>query len=450
MPKHATALSYGQIFRFWLPLAATWLMMAVEGPFLAAIIARMAAEKVNLAAYGVAYALALVAESPVIMLMSATTALCRDRESYRKLRNFSLLLSLTVTFLLGLFLLPPIFNLFVLKLLSLPAEIATLIHKALLCLLLWPGAIGIRRFYQGVLIASHQTRRIAVSTIARLTTMTGSALLLYSSSLLPGAIVGAIALSAGVTAEALLTRYLARHVISDVLTTEPASQQRISYREIRNYYLPLALTPFIGLAIHPLVTFFLGKSRDPLESLAVMPVIYGLTFVFRAVGLSYQEIAIALLGENRDNYRKVRNFAVILGAGASTTLALIAFTPLSKIWFKDLSGLNDLLTAFATLPLQIMAIFPALTVLICFQRAVLIATRVTNPISMATTIEALGIFAVLLLAMLYFPLPGIVAAAIAYVIGRLLAIAALQRPLKLQFEKLLAKGNRCADEQSRP
>ena len=94
MNQQPEQLGYGKIFRFWLPLAATWLMMSIEGPFLAAVIARLGAEKLNLAAYGVAYAFALVAESPVIMLMSASTALCRDRDSYRQLRNFSLLLSL--------------------------------------------------------------------------------------------------------------------------------------------------------------------------------------------------------------------------------------------------------------------------------------------------------------------------------------------------------------------
>ena len=432
-------LSYGQIFRFWLPLAATWLMMSVEGPFLAAIIARLAAEKVNLAAYGVAFAFALIAESPIIMLMSASTALCRDRESYRKLRNFSLLLSLIVTLLLGIFLLPPIFDLVILRLIGLPAEIATLIHISLLFLLPWPGAIGIRRFYQGILIVRHQTKRIAVSTLARLITMSASALILFFYSSLAGAIIGAISLAGGVVAEALLTRYLARHAINEVLQTEPESQQQLSYREIWDYYLPLALTPFIALSIHPLVTFFLGKSRDPLESLAVMPVIYGLTFVFRAIGLSYQEVAIALLGENRDNYLKVRNFAVILGISTSVCLSLIAFTPLSRIWFQDLSGLNDLLTTFATLPLQIMAIFPALTVLICFQRSVLIVTRVTNPISIATAIEAVGIFSVLLVAMLYFPLPGVVAASIAYVVGRLLAVVALQRTVIPQLKQLNGK-----------
>lgn len=434
-----TTLSYRQIFFFWLPLAATWLMMAAEGPFLAAIIARLAAEEINLAAYGVAYAFALVAESPVIMLMSASTALCRDRESYRQLRNFSFALSLIVTLLLGLFLLPPVFNLVILQLIGLPYEVATLTHSALFFLLPWPGIIGIRRFYQGVLIAQHKTRRVAIATLLRMITMASSALFLYLYGSLPGAVIGAIALSAGVITETLLTRYLARQAIQTTLQTETNSTPPLNYRKIWNYYLPLALTPFIGLAVQPFVTFFLGKSRNPLESLAVLPVIYGLTFIFRALGLSYQEIAIALIGENRNNYLKVRNFAIALGIFTSTCLALIAFTPLNYIWFQDLSGLNNLLADFSILPLQIMAIFPALTVLICFQRSILIVTRVTNPISIATGVEAMGIFAVLFLAMLYFPLPGIVAASIAYVVGRLIAITTLQRPLTPQLNKLASE-----------
>lgn len=425
-----TPLTYGKIFRFWLPLAATWLMMAAEGPFLAAIIARLTAEQLNLAAYGIAYAIALVAESPVIMLMSASTALCRDRNSYRMLRNFSLALSLAVSLLLALFLLPAVFNLFARQLLGLPVAIADLSHGALLCLLPWPAAIGVRRFYQGVLIAGHQTRRVALATSVRVLSMAGCALLLYSQQALDGALLGAVALSAGVTAEALLTRYLAHQAIVNVLQAEPAAEaEPLDYKRIWDYYLPLALTPFIGLSIHPLVTFFLGKSRMAIESLAVMPVIYGLTFVFRALGLSYQEVAIALLGEDRNNYPKVRNFAVGLGLFTSGCLTLIAFTPLSEFWFRDLSGLSQSLSDFATLPLQIMAVFPALTVLICWQRSILICERITRPISIATAVEALGIFSLLTLAMLYFPLAGAVAVSIAYVVGRLVAVAVLQRPL---------------------
>ncbi len=66
-------LSQGRILVFWVPLALTWLMMASEGPFITAIIARLDEPKFNLAAYGVAFSLALIVEAPVIMLMSAST-----------------------------------------------------------------------------------------------------------------------------------------------------------------------------------------------------------------------------------------------------------------------------------------------------------------------------------------------------------------------------------------
>ncbi len=76
-------LSQRTIALFWAPLAATWLMMGVEAPFLAAVIARHPDATFNLAAYGVAYAFAILTEAPVIMLMSAATALVQDGHSFR-------------------------------------------------------------------------------------------------------------------------------------------------------------------------------------------------------------------------------------------------------------------------------------------------------------------------------------------------------------------------------
>ena len=76
--------------------------MAAEGPFLAAIIARLPDATYNLAAYGVAFALAIVIEGPVMMLMSAATSLVKDRISYTKLRNFSRVLAVGTTLFLSL------------------------------------------------------------------------------------------------------------------------------------------------------------------------------------------------------------------------------------------------------------------------------------------------------------------------------------------------------------
>ncbi len=110
MIEKKESLTYKKIFFFWIPLAATWLMMATEGPFLAAIIARLANPKFNLAAFGVAFSFAVFIEAPVIMIMSASTALAKDRDSYIKLRNFTFVLNGITTAVMIIFIIPPIFT----------------------------------------------------------------------------------------------------------------------------------------------------------------------------------------------------------------------------------------------------------------------------------------------------------------------------------------------------
>ncbi|TFG96403.1 MAG: hypothetical protein E4H13_12170, partial [Calditrichales bacterium] len=307
------ALTKRKILIFWMPLAATWLMMSFEGPFLTAIIARLVDPKYNLAAWGVAFSFALIIEAPIIMIMSAATALVENRQSFLKLRNFTYVLNGGITIIMLFFLIPSVFYFITLRLMGLPDEVARLTHYATLLLLPWPGAIGYRRFYQGVLIKHNLTRRVAYGTVLRMFSILLTALILYSWFSLPGVVVGAIALSTGVITEAFASRLMAYRTVKLLLVRdEPADP--ISYNQIYLFYYPLALTAILALGVHPLVTFFIGHSRLALESLAALPVINSLVFIFRAIGLSYQEVGIALVGKNWEGYREVRNFAYILSA----------------------------------------------------------------------------------------------------------------------------------------
>ncbi len=416
------------VYRLWWPLALTWLMMAVEGPFLAAIIARMGDSATNLAAYGIAYAFGLITEAPVIMLLSASTRLARSRCDYLRLRSFSIGLCGAVTLFLLLLLVPAIFTPLTTTLLGLSADIASHVQPALWLLLPWPAAIGMRRFYQGVLISHHQPGRVAVGTLVRLLTMSITAYYLWFLGGLSGASLGACSLSAGVVAEALATRWLARRVIAISLSETGTDVVMPSYAALSRFYLPLAMTPLIGLSIHPMVTFFLGHGYKPVESLAVMPVLYALTFLFRALGLSLPEVAIATLKDGQQNRNVIRKFALYLALSLGGGLSLIAFTPLNVLWFSTLSGLPAELVKLAIPPLQILSFFPALTVAIGYQRALLINAGITMPVTLATAIEALGIFSILTLLVLYSALPGVTSAAIAYLLGRLLALTYLCWP----------------------
>ena len=413
-------LTLKKIFLFWVPLGATWLMMSVEGPFLSALIARLNEPKYNLAAYGVAFAFALIIEAPVIMMMSASTALVKDRYSFNKLKRFTYYLNGALTLLMLILIIPAVFYFITEDLIRLPHEVAHLTHIATIILLPWPGAIGYRRFYQGVLIRSNLTRRVAYGTVVRLVSMAVTALTIYLFIDVPGVVVGASALSVGVVAEAVASRLMTSGIVKK-LEIENHSDYKLTYQEIYKFYYPLALTSLLSLGVQPFVTFFVGQSRMAIESLAVLPVVTSFVFIFRALGLSYQEVIIAKVGEDKSGLIPLRNFALLLGGLLSFVLIFISFTPLADIWFEGVSGLSVVLSEFAKIPLKILAIIPALTLLISFQRALLVTRRNTKPITWGTAIEFSVIVLAMFLAVKMFSFVGAIAATTSFVTGRLAA-----------------------------
>jgi len=432
--NNSAPLSLARIFVFWVPLAATWLMMAAEGPYLAAIIARLAEPKHNLAAHGVAFAFAIIIEAPVIMILSAATALVDGADALRKLRNFTYALNAAITAVLLALVMTPAFDVVALEWIGLPPEVALLTRRALLLLLPWPAAIGYRRFYQGLLIRGQRTRRVAYGTLVRLIAMGLTGLLLARLTDWPGAWVGATALSTGVCLEAMATRLMAHSTVR-AMQAAPAPGERLTYGRIARFYYPLALTSTISLAVSPLVTFFMGHARQSLESLAVLPVVLSLIFIFRSLGLSFQEVAIALLGKDDGQLAQVARFAGLLALGAVLGLAAIAFTPLAKVWFETVSGLSPELAAFARTPTKLLVAVPALTVLLSMQRALLVHGRYTFPITWASVIEVAGVAGVLLVTIGWLDWVGAVAAAFALVLGRIGANLSLVPPCRRVLER---------------
>ncbi|CAN5330509.1 hypothetical protein BH24GEM2_BH24GEM2_07020 [soil metagenome] len=423
----ATDRSARSILVFWAPLALQWLMMALEGPFLAAVIARLPDPTFNLAAYGVAFAFAILVESPVIMLMSASIALVSGAESYRKLRNFAAGLNIFATMLLLLVLIPPVYTGIMSTALGLPPQVTELVRGALWLLLPWPAAIGYRRFLHGILIRSGRTRMVAYGTLLRLGTMAGTGLLLAPTTL-PGAWVGAAALSAGVLVEALAARVMAAGAVRELVSgrgvpappAHPAEPE--SYGAIARFYYPLALTSLIGLTTHPLLTFFMGRAPAPVESLAVFPVVHALYFLFSALALSFQEAAIALLGRRCEHAGALARFGVGLALAASGGLALVAWTPLAGLWFDTVSGLPPNLAGLARVPTRILVLLPALSVILAFQRAVLVQQRTTPPITAATALEVAAIAALFPLFGWGVGMMGVTAAMAAFLGGRLASV----------------------------
>ena len=272
-------------------------------------------------------------------------------------------------------------------------------------LLLWPGAIGFRRFYQGILISDGRPQAVTWGTVIRLTTMAATGLIFALVLRLPGASVGAGALGVGVIAEAAASWFMARPTVRR-LRRQPDSDcdfgRGLTQASVLRFYVPLALTSIMSFFINPLTTFFLARGRMPLESLAVLPVVTGLAFVFRTAGIAMQEVVIALAGEGESNRRLLARFTLRTGAAATAVFGLFVFTPLATVWYGTVSGLSPELAAFALLPGALLVLLPFLESVLSYERGVLVRSHRTTPISVAVAVQltvTCAIFALMLLAL---------------------------------------------------
>ena len=103
-------LDQGLIFRTWLPLAASWILMGLEIPMVCTVLTKLAQSDIHTGAYGMVFGIALVIESPVIMLLTASTALSRDWNSYHKLWRLMMWLSAALTALHALVAFTPLYD----------------------------------------------------------------------------------------------------------------------------------------------------------------------------------------------------------------------------------------------------------------------------------------------------------------------------------------------------
>ena len=202
-----------QIFTLWLPLAVSFELMMLEGPAVQGAMGRLPDPKLNLAAWGLVISLSLLIESPVIMLLATAIALVQDADSYHALRRFMLRLALGCTLLTALVAFTPVFDFVAIHLMGQPVPIVHIARPGMQIMLLWTAAIAWRRFYQGVLVRSGQTRRVSWGTAIRLTAAVGTASLLANWGGLGGVQVGAVAIMTAVITEALATTAFALPVV---------------------------------------------------------------------------------------------------------------------------------------------------------------------------------------------------------------------------------------------
>jgi hypothetical protein len=410
------------VFRTWWPLAASWVFMALEGPLQTVFVARLADPKIHLAAFGsLVLPIAMLIEAPIIMLLSASTALSADADAYRKIRRFTHRLSASLTALHALLALTPLYQLLVVNVLHAPAEIVEPARIGFILMIPWTWAIAYRRFNQGVLIRFGRSITVGIGTLVRLSANGVVLILGFTVFTVPGTTLACLAVMAGVLSEAAYAGLCVRPVLRTALPRESGGQP-LTTRAFLRFYVPLSLTSLILMGIRPMLSAAVGRMPNALDSLAVLPVISGLVFLFRSVGAAYNEVVLAHLDRPGSSVVLGR-FARRLALATALGLALITATPLSRVWFGTISGLDGSLMGLARSGLWITILLPAFAATQSFLQGVIMHSKKTRSITEAVFVYLVSSALVLAIGVALGGVSGAFIALTSMTVGELLRTA---------------------------
>ncbi len=390
--------------------------MTAEIPLLAAVAARKADPAVNLAAWGVVFPLALILASPVTMLLAASTTLSKDTASYRTLRRYMLVLAAFLTTIHALLAFTPLFYLLVEGVIGVPAQVVEPARLGFQIMLPWSVSLAYRRFNYGVLIRFEHTRAVTLGALIRLACDVVAMLALFFLFDIPGIAVAAGIIVVGVISEAIYSKIRVKPVLRDELGIAPPVADPLTLRSFVSFYVPLVMTSLLAILVQPMGSAALSRMPDPLASLAVWPVVYGVLIVMMSAGFAFTEVTVVLL-EKPDAVKPLQRFAVTLALVVVGLLLIMNITPLAQLWFGRVVSLPAELIPMARAGLWIAMLAPGLTVLESWFSGILLHSRKTRGITEAMILGLTVLSSVLAFGIATHVAKGVNVVALAMVCG---------------------------------
>jgi progressive ankylosis protein len=383
-----------QLIKLWqqfIPLSLSDVTMALGDPLTTTTLAHLPASRANIAAVGVAKAIAIFCESPIIMLLHASNALAPTQASRRALWQFTLIASGGLSLLLALTTLPWIFAIVGEGWLGVSPSLSGTIRSTLAIVILWPFAIGWRRYFQGLLIHSGQSNAVAQAGIIRLLVV-GGILVGGFSIKANGAVVAAMSLVWGVIAEAVAVTDLARRwgaTKPPEMVSTPELPQDLA--GVWKFYAPLGGTMMLAWGARAALVGIVARANDGAIALAAWPAAWGLVVVVANSTRMVQQIII----RNRKILpdRVLIIFAITVGLACSLILLSVGGTPISQEAISWFVGQDNELISRVRPVLLISSVMPLLVSLQNAMQGFLVSEGRTWGVNQAAWVGAIVMLA---------------------------------------------------------
>ncbi|MGY3802629.1 hypothetical protein ACWNT8_00965 [Pigmentibacter ruber] len=413
------------LWKEFLPLSISDVTMAMGDPMVNSALAHLPRPQQNFAALGFIKSLVVLFESPIISMLHASNALSDKKESREALWRFVLISCAVLTICLLILVIPPIFYWVTENLFGISNEISSLAHKMLMCLLLWPASIAIRRYFQGILIINGKQKTLAHAGFLRffilfICLITGFLLNISSGFLAGGSMM------IGVLSETIYVIFAAKKYKNSSSEFISKKETQLStpknIKEIWLFYWPLAHSMVLVWGGRALLILFLARAIDSSIALAIWPVTWALILVFGNTTRMVQQVII----RNKEKYHPIDFiiFAFSVGSILSILILFLTLSPIGKSILILFIGNNEMILIGVQKILLICFSVPLFIAIQNVMQGLLIGVGKTKEINFAT-LSATAILLFCSFIGIYLNYSGAIVAAIAMIISFIVEILIL-------------------------
>ena len=320
----------------WWPLAISWMLMAAEPPMLAAVVARLANPHIHLAAYGsVTFPLIGILQAPILTLLSLSTTMSRDWDSFRKGRKIMLFLGGGLTLLYAVIAFTPLYDVVVRDLdrraagsdrTGAPGDVrrAAVVLRG-----------GLPAFSSGVLIRFEHSRAVTVGTLLRFTVDALVLVLGFLIGSIPGTVLATGMMVCGVVTDAVYVGLRVRPVMR--VRTAPGAARRTAHWVEAN-------DPVFHPSGHHPIAQHVDPSHwergpfaatQPTEDIGHLAGDLELVLLDRHTRRGLARSGDRHAGPARRQGALLRFIGIVM-AGNRFSMMLVGFTPLAYRWFTSL------------------------------------------------------------------------------------------------------------------
>lgn len=347
-------LSLLEFGRFYAPLATTSLLLTATNPIVAAALARSPTPQAALAGYSVAFALAGVLYSPLLVFQQVAATRLIDRGAARPLWLLALIFGAVFSALAATVAFTPLGDWVLSGLVGVTGQVLDEARAAMALLWAVPLLTAIRAYHQGRLVGGHRTQPIAAATGLRTGVLAVVAFALTGAA---GALAGAAAFTAGLLVETLVVG-LARRV--EAAPTDPApADVRVPKRRLLRFSGPLMLNVLLWWFTPLLIQSVLARTPAPEATLAAFAVVEAVAWFVAAPVGQLQHASIALVSTPR-LHRVVRLWALGIAVVTALAVGVLALPPVRDLVVGSAFRLDAQLTGGVGRALPLAALYPLL------------------------------------------------------------------------------------------